>query len=81
MTTYSFAAPDGDIPTNTELARYKKDSDHAQKQRKAFRLRLIRASSRYSLNAIFSRLTLSNSTISVLALAGTALFAHATIYA
>jgi hypothetical protein len=78
---YHFRIADGDVPTNTELTRYQRDSQHADEQRKAFRLRLIRASSRYSLSRIFGRLVLPNSTVSLLALTGTALFASHTVYA
>ena len=69
-----------DPPTATEIARYRCDSNRAERQRQAFRTRKTRASLRYSLAAILNRMTLTNSTTSILALAGTTLFAHATIY-
>ena len=55
-----------DLPSATELARYKTDRINSAKQLYAYRSRKLRASIRYSLTSIFSRLTLSNSTTSTL---------------
>jgi hypothetical protein len=68
MTTYSFTAPDGDIPTNTELARYRKDTRRALNGYKRRKGKWI--------NTIFNTVT----QWTVILAAGT-LFAHATIYA
>jgi hypothetical protein len=62
-----------------DLTNWKRDSKHAAEQRKAYRLRLIRASSRFLLSRILNRMTLPNSSVSVLVAAG-ALFASHYIY-
>jgi hypothetical protein len=67
-----------DPPSATELAGYQNDSRHAAEQLRAYRSRKLRASIRYSLTSILSRLTLGNSTISVLL--GFSLFAAHTFF-
>ena len=58
---------DREAPTSARtVASYRNDSLRAAQQRKAWRLRLIRASSRFSLSRILNRLTLANSSVSLL---------------
>jgi hypothetical protein len=60
-----------DPPTQTQLARFKADSRNAEEQRQAFRLCKTHANSYFHLKALLNRLTLPNSTVSVVLLAGT----------
>lgn len=60
-----------------QIEQYRNDSTRALADRRAFRRRLVRASIRGHLSAILNRLTLCNSTTSILATVGaSALVAH-----
>lgn len=66
----------GDLSPD-EIRRYKEDSARAAEQRYNFRIRKLRASIRWSLNSILNRMTLINSTVSVLAVVALPLLAQA----
>jgi hypothetical protein len=62
MTTYSFRAADGEVPTATEVARYKNDTRRFKKNKDQNRRNLIKG----HLASILNRMTLPNSTTSTL---------------
>lgn len=64
-----------------DLIAYKKDSARSLTTRKAWKRRLVRAGTHFHLNALLSRMTLANSTTSVLAFIGAGLLASHCVYA
>jgi hypothetical protein len=62
MTTYSFQAADGDLPTQTEVAHYKNDTERFKKNKGQTRRNLIKG----HLASILNRMTLPNSAVSAL---------------